>query len=244
MGEIKKEWFRDRMGRGLKSLNIPYSDEQLEQLFNYLLYLKSENKKYNLTAITEPEEIITKHFLDSLVIIPELPDNKHLRWLDIGTGGGFPGLVLKIFRPGEIFYLVDSVRKKVDFLKMLAAKIDIKGVEAFHARAENLAHQENWRAGFDLVVSRAVAPLNVLLEYTVPFVELDGQVILYKGPEYENELEEAKEAMKLLGANLSQVKKVDILGIKGDRVLLYINKEHPTPDKYPRRPGMPKKRPL
>jgi 16S rRNA (guanine527-N7)-methyltransferase len=242
--EITKEKFIEKLESGIKKLNISYSNEQLEQLWEYYLFFIQENKKYNLSTITEPEEVIKKHFLDSLVILNQLNYDQRKRWLDIGTGAGFPGMVLKLFLPGDSFYLLDSSSKKVNFLNQLIYKLDLTGIDATHGRAEDLAQIEEWRGSFDYVCSRAVASLNVLLEYAVPFLKIGGFAYLYKGPEYKNEIKEAKSALNILGAKIKETIELDVPGLEAERYLIVIEKTNLTEKKYPRRAGIPKKRPL
>lgn len=242
--ETSKKDFIDKLEKGMEALAISYSSEQLEQLWEYYLFFIEENKKYNLSTITEPEAVIKKHFLDSLVILKQLNLKSHKRWLDIGTGAGFPGLVLKIFLPGDSFYLLDSSAKKVNFLNQLIYKLGLKGIDATHGRAEDLAQIGEWRNSFDYVCSRAVASLNILLEYAVPFLKKDGLAYLYKGPEYKKEIDEAANALKTLGAEIKEVVELDVPGLKAERYLVIIEKIASTPEKYPRRAGIPKKRPL
>lgn len=241
---LNKDKFINQLQNGLDQLNISYSQEQIEQLWEYYLFFINENKKYNLSAITEMEEVITKHFLDSAVILPQINLKSVKRWLDIGTGAGFPGLVLKLFLPGHSFYLVDSSSKKINFLNQLIYKLNLKGINAVHGRAEDLAKELDWRDSFEFVTSRAVASLNVLAEYTVPFLRIGGSAFLYKGPEYREEIEQAENALKTLGAELKNTIELDVPGLDADRYLIVLEKTEETPAKYPRRPGMPNKRPL
>jgi 16S rRNA (guanine527-N7)-methyltransferase len=242
--EINKDKFIEKLKVGIQKLDISYSNEQLEQLWEYYLFFIEENKKYNLSTITEPEEVIKKHFLDSLVILNQLNYDQRKRWLDIGTGAGFPGMVLKLFLPGDSFYLLDSSSKKVNFLNQLIYKLDLTGIDATHGRAEDLAQIEEWRGSFDYVCSRAVASLNVLLEYAVPFLKIGGFAYLYKGPEYKNEIKEAKSALNILGAKIKETIELDVPGLEAERYLIVIEKTNLTEKKYPRRAGIPKKRPL
>ena len=242
--EINKEKFIEKLESGIKKLNISYSNEQLEQLWKYYLFFIQENKKYNLSTITEPEAVIKKHFLDSLVILNQLDLGQRKRWLDIGTGAGFPGMVLKLFLPGDSFYLLDSSSKKVNFLNQLSYKLGLTGIDATHGRAEDLAQIEEWRGSFDYVCSRAVASLNVLLEYAVPFIKIGGFAYLYKGPEYKEEIKEAEQALNILGAEIKETIELDVPGLKAERYLIVIEKTDLTDKKYPRRAGIPKKRPL
>jgi len=242
--EINKEEFIDKLKAVIEDLNISYSREQLEQLWEYYLFFIKENKKYNLSTITEPEAVIKKHFLDSLVILNQLDFKSRKRWLDIGTGAGFPGMVLKLFLPGDSFYLLDSSAKKVNFLNQLIYKLGLKGIDATHGRAEDLAQIEEWRGSFDYICSRAVASLNVLLEYSVPFLKNGGLAYLYKGPEYDQEIKRAETALKTLGAEIKKVIELDVPGLEAERYLIIVEKNNETPKKYPRRAGIPKKRPL
>lgn len=242
--ETNKKEFIKKLESGIRKLNISYSNEQLEQLWEYYLFFIQENKKYNLSTITEPDAVIKKHFLDSLVVLNQLNFEKRKRWLDIGTGAGFPGMVLKLFLPGDSFYLLDSSSKKVNFLNQLIYKLNLKGIDATHGRAEDLAQIEEWRGSFDYVCSRAVASLNVLLEYAVPFIKIGGSAYLYKGPEYKEEIKEAKNALDILGAEIKEAIELDVPGLEAERYLIVIEKTALTDDKYPRRAGIPKKRPL
>ncbi len=242
--EINKDEFVEKLKAGIEELNISYSNEQLEQLWEYYIFFIQENKKYNLSTITEPEAVIKKHFLDSLVILNQLDLGQRKRWLDIGTGAGFPGMVLKLFLPGDSFYLLDSSAKKVNFLNQLIYKLGLEGIDATHGRAEDLARIKEWRGSFDYVCSRAVASLNILLEYAVPFLKIGGFAYLYKGPEYKKEIEEAENALNILGAEIKETIKLDVPGLKADRYLIVIEKTDLTNQKYPRRAGIPKKRPL
>jgi 16S rRNA (guanine527-N7)-methyltransferase len=242
--EINKNEFIEKLRSGIKKLKISYSNEQLEQLWEYYLFFIQENKKYNLSTITEPEAVIKKHFLDSLVILNQLDFEQRKRWLDIGTGAGFPGMVLKLFLPGDSFYLLDSSSKKVNFLNQLIYKLGLTGIDATHGRAEDLAQLEEWRGSYDYVCSRAVASLNVLLEYAVPFLKIGGFAYLYKGPEYKEEIKAAENALNILGAEIKETIKLDVPGLKAERYLIIIEKTNLTNQKYPRRAGIPKKRPL
>lgn len=242
--EISKNDFIKNLRAGIESLNISYSSEQLDQLWEYYRFFIAENKKYNLSSITDPEAVIKKHFLDSLVILNQLEFKSRKRWLDIGTGAGFPGLVLKLFLPGDSFYLLDSSSKKVNFLNQLIYKLNLKGIDATHGRAEDLAKLKDWRSSFDYVCSRAVASLDVLLEYVVPFLKINGLAYLYKGPEYKKEINEAENALAILGAEIESVIELNVPGLEAERYLILVKKIAATDKKYPRRAGIPKKRPL
>lgn len=241
---MNKEKFIFELKTGIEALNIPHSREQLEQLWEYYLFFKEENKKYNLSSITEANSVIKKHFLDSIVILSHMNFKERRRWLDIGTGAGFPGLVLKLFLPGDSFYLLDSSAKKINFINQLIYKLDLKGIDATHGRAEDLAHIQEWRSSFDYVTSRAVASLNILLEYSLPFLKPTGKAYFYKGPEYLEEINSSQKALKTLGGKILKKIKLDVPGLDAERYLIIVEKISETAKKYPRRAGIPKKRPL
>lgn len=237
--------FNEKMTKALDKLKIDYNNNKVEKLWIYMDFLIKENKKYNLTNITEESEIITKHFLDSLAPLSQLRRDIFNKVLDIGTGAGFPGMVWKIFIPEKSFLLVDSTLKKVKFLKLLSAKLEIyDNLEIKHARAEKLGEDLKYRGKYDLVLSRAVAPLNVLAEYTVPFASNDSLLIYYKGPDYEKEIKKSKKAFNLLKAEYQDKLELNIPGLDAERYLIIYKKINNTPKKYPRRNGIPKKRPL
>ena len=162
----------------------------------------------------------------------------------MGTGAGFPGLVLKLYQGDLEVLLVDSLQKRVNFLDLLIKKLDLKLVEALHGRAEDLGRQEEYRERFDYVVSRAVAPVNILSEFTLPFLQPGGKAVYFKGPDYQEELEQGEKAVILLGGRLNTVHQVKIPGLEVERFLIEIEKVEKTPDRYPRKAGIPKKRPL
>lgn len=201
----------------------------------YLKELLEWNKKFNLTSITDPEEIRIKHFEDSLAILQVLQlSNQSV--IDVGTGAGFPGIPLKIACPEISLTLLEATKKKVEFLKHIVSILKLKNVEIIWGRAEDIAKQK--RESFDLAVSRAVARLNVLCEYCLPLVKIGGLFVAYKEEKVEEEVEEAKNAIAVLGGNLREIKKFPL------RSLVIIDKIKPSPVKYPRRAGMAKKKPL
>lgn len=239
--------FNNCLSTGLTKLGFNVQQSLLNKFWLYMEFLLAENKKYNLTGITEPEEIITKHFFDSLslCVLDKINIKNSDYILDLGTGAGFPGLVLKIMFSDINIVLLDSTLKKVNFLILLISKLGIKNnIQVFHKRAEKLGKDINYRSSFDLVVSRAVAPLNILCEYTIPFVKNEGFAVYYKGPDYEQELGPAEEAISVLGGKIDSINKVKVPGLDGERYILVIKKVSSTPNNYPRRPGIPKKDPL
>lgn len=214
-----------------------------EELFRkYLdLLLKSP---VNVTSIRDPREIVYRHFIDSLQLLKVLDLREFASLMDVGTGGGFPGIPLKILSPHIKLYLLEASKRKVIFLRDLLKALGLNEVEVLEGRAEELARDSRWREKLDLVVSRAVAPLNVLLELTLPFLREGGIAVAYKGKGVFEEIERAKNALSVLGGSLEEIREYHIRGIDFNGVLLFIKKERRTPDKYPRRPGIPSKRPL
>lgn len=228
---------------GFSKLNINLRQKQIENFYNYLKFLIAENKKYNLTSIIDPKKIITLHFFDSAGLF--LNNDIKGKVIDIGTGAGFPGFVLKIVRPNIAITLVESNLKKVNFLKMLQIELDLyDNIKVIHKRAESLGHDKDYRERYDFVCSRAVAPLNVLLEYTAPLCKKAGLILLYKGPAYKKELNGAQKAINLLNLRLKNIYKIDIPFLEKEREILTFERQGLLADRYPRRPGIPKKRPL
>lgn len=232
----------EKFEAGLKKLNISLSKKQMEQFLVYYEFLLETNKVMNLTAITEFDEVIEKHFLDSLSLyqICDLSKEKYI--LDMGTGAGFPGIPLKIAFPNLHLVLADSLNKRIKFLQEVIEKLELEHVEAVHARAEELARNKQYREQFDLCVSRAVANLSALSEYCIPFVKVEGQFISYKSGEIEEEVNQAKKAISILGGNIREVYKFDLYEQK--RSFVVIDKKKKTPGAYPRKAGTPTKQPL
>lgn len=226
------------MGKGLC---ISRSDKRFRVFDLYLKELLTWNKKFNLTAITDPEEIRIKHFEDSLTILQTIQlTNQSI--IDVGAGAGFPGIPLKISCPEIKLTLLEATKKKVEFLKHIVSTLNLQDVEIIWGRAEEVAI--NRREIFDLALSRAVAKLNVLCEYCLPFAKIGGIFVAYKEEKIETEIEEAKTAIKTLGGKLKEIKKVKLPNSDIVRSLIIIEKLSPTPPQYPRRAGMAKKRPL
>ena len=221
-----------------KKNNIVLSEEQEEKFFKYYDFLVSENQKYNLTAITSREDVFYKHFLDS--VLPESEITKNANIIDIGSGAGFPAVPLKIVRPDLKFTLVDSLNKRVNFLTQLFSLLDLSDIKAVHARAEDFI-KEN-RESYDFAVARAVAPLNTLLEYMVPYLKIGGRCLIYKSQKMEDEIKEAKKAMEILSVRIVKVLEYEL----GDatRKILIVEKLEKTNEKYPRGKNLPKLKPL
>lgn len=226
----------------LEKYNIKCSEKQINQFNIYLDFLLQENEKYNLTAIKEREDIFYKHFLDSVLPYQIFKENSKV--IDIGTGAGFPSIPLAILRPDLKFVLVDSVEKKVNFVKMLANKLNLKNVEVYHYRCEDLAKKPEFRENFDYSVARAVAPLSSLLEYCIPFIKVGGKFISYKGSNYNQELENSKNAIKLLKVHEIQTLQYNINEIDTIRYCIIFEKIEATPLKYPRNQNKVRLKPL
>ena len=236
------EYNLDQFKKGLSDLNINLTEKQIEQFLIYFEILVETNKVMNLTAITEFDEVIEKHFLDSLSLVRVFDLNRNVKILDLGTGAGFPGIPLKIAFPEIDIVLADSLNKRVKFLNEVVETLQLKQVETVHGRAEELAKNKKYREQFDLCTSRAVANLSSLSEYCIPFVKEGGRFISYKSGEIEEEVDQAKRAIHVLGGKLDQVYKFDLHEQK--RSFVIIEKVKKTPAVYPRKAGTPTKEPL
>lgn len=230
-------------------INIEISDDQINCFEKYYELLIEKNKVMNLTAITDKEDVIVKHFIDSIALIPYLTDkginiNNKLKIIDIGTGAGFPGLPLKIMMPDVKFTLLDSLNKRVSFLNEVIDELKLKDIEALHGRAEDYASDNKYREKYDICVSRAVANLSTLSEYCIPFVKEDGFFISYKAGESEEEINNSKNAIKILGGKINKVEEFVLPGTDASRVFVFIRKLELTDKKYPRKAGVPAKKPL
>lgn len=232
----------EKFEKGLEELGISLSEEQIGQFLTYYEMIVEKNKVMNLTAITEFDDVIEKHFLDSLSLIKVCDLNRELSVMDMGTGAGFPGIPLKIAFPKLQVTLADSLNKRILFLQEVIDELGLNGVEAIHARAEELGKNKSYRERYDLVVSRAVANLASLEEYCVPFVKIGGSFISYKSGEIEEEVANAKNATFLLGGKVKNVYKFDLYEQK--RSFVVIEKCKGTPKTYPRKAGTPTKTPL
>ena len=226
----------------LKAIGIELSDEQLEQFLTYYEMLIEKNKVMNLTAITNFDEVLEKHFEDSLSLIQAVDLEKSQTVIDLGTGAGFPGIPLKIAFPNLQITLADSLNKRILFLDDVIRELGLTGIDTVHGRAEDLAKNSDFREKFDLCVSRAVANLSTLSEYCLPFVKIGGKFISYKAGECDEEVAASKSSIFLLGGKISDIKKFE-LGESG-RAFVIIDKVSGTPKKYPRKAGTPSKDPL
>ena len=227
----------------LQKMEILYTEDKLEQIYDFYEMVIVKNKVMNLTSITDHDDFMKKHIADSLAPLMFHVIHEGDRILDLGTGGGFPGIPLKIFLPESEFLLVDSVNKKLDFVQTVIDTLGLQDISVLHGRAEDLAHKPEYREGYDLVVSRAVANLATLSELSLGFVKPGGQFISYKGSSGVEELKEAEEAVDQMGGSGDDLYEYSLPD--GDpRTLIIIRKGQHTPKKYPRKAGVPSKSPL
>jgi 16S rRNA (guanine527-N7)-methyltransferase len=238
-----------RLIDGAKALNLRLTEGQLAAFQVYYEELVAWNQKFNLTAITEYEQVQIRHFLDSLSCLlaeeTRLALNRpEAQIIDVGAGAGFPGIPLKLVCPTAHLTLLEATGKKVAFLEHMVGRLALRRTMAVHARAEELAHDPAHRERYDLALARAVAELPVVVEYTLPFCKVGGWVVAQKGEAGAAEAWSAEHAIKMLGGELRRVLPVELPGLPEERSLVIVAKVSPTPAIYPRRPGMPSKRPL
>jgi 16S rRNA (guanine527-N7)-methyltransferase len=234
----------DTLIEGLGELGILVEPERIEKFKTYKELLKEWNEKINITAITDDIEIDIKHFLDSLTILKTGYIKEGQKIIDVGTGGGFPGLPLKIVENSIDLILLDSLNKRINFLNEVINTIGLENVKTIHGRAEDYGKNEEYREQFDIAVSRAVASLNVLSEYCLPFVKVGGYFIAMKGPEINEEIENGKNAVKILGGVIEDRYDIELPFTNIKHTILIIKKISNTPTKYPRKAGKPTKKPL
>ncbi len=240
MGQYRVEGFQ----RDLEALGISLSEGQLGQFLRYYELLAEWNGRMNLTAITEYQEVLKKHFVDSLSLTRVCSPERIGSLIDVGTGAGFPGLALKIAFPGLQVTLLDSLNKRIRFLEAVIEELKLKDVKAVHSRAEDYAATGSWREGFDLCVSRAVANLSTLSEYCIPFVKIGGYFIAYKSEKADSEVSEARKAINLLGGRIKERAEFTLPDSDIRRSLVVVEKARRTPEKYPRKAGLPSKEPI
>ena len=233
---------KDLIINGAEALNTPLDETQITNLLDYARLLVEWNEKINLTAITDDAGIATKHFLDSLTAISS--GYVKGRVIDVGTGAGFPGLVLKIAKPEIELTLLDSLNKRVGFLREVCEKLEINGVELVHARAEDGGRNAAYRGRFDTVVSRAVANLTVLSEWCIPFLKQGGYFLALKGPLADAEVKDAKRAISILGGKIEDIYEADIPFTDLKHKIVVVKKVGQTPLKYPRKAGIATKNPI
>lgn len=237
---IGEEWefFREELRK--RGLRLGEKEEKLFRL--YLKELQEWNRRFNLTAYETAGDIIVYHFLDSLLPLPFFPFREG-ELIDIGTGAGFPGIPLKILCPSFSLFLLEASKKRSDFLKHLIKVLGLEGVEVIEGRAEEAGRQREYRERFGIAVARGVAPLPILLEYALPLLRIGGVLIAYKGRKLGEEIKESEKALSLLGGTLRDIKE-DKLPTGEERSFAFVYKERETPSRYPRRTGIPSKRPL
>lgn len=226
-----------------REAGFEFTERQLWQFTRYYELLVETNKVMNLTAITEPEEVAVKHFIDSLLAFDKASfEGKSLA--DVGTGAGFPGVPLKIYCPTLKVTLIDSLSKRLKFLQQVIDELELENINCVHLRAEDAGRNKSFREKFDLVTARAVARLSVLSEYCLPLVKKDGMFIALKGSKYAEEIEEGKAALKILGGKFLSAEPVKLPGLDDGRAIVKIAKIKVTPAQYPRKAGTPEKQPL
>lgn len=236
--------FQAYLKKAAEEFSLELSDRMLEQFELYYKLLVEWNEKINLTAITEPHEVAIKHMIDSLSCLDDKVFKEGASVIDVGTGAGFPGLPIKIFRPDIKLTLLDSLNKRIKFLQEVADRLELADVTCIHARAEEGARNKALREKFDVAVSRAVARLPVLAEYCMPFVKVGGSFVALKGMRFAEEAEDGKKAIKTLGGRECKAVPVKLPELDDKRAVLYIPKIKATPKAYPRKAGTPDKNPL
>lgn len=234
----------DILNEASNNEGLKFDQKKYDQFMLYKDLIKEWNEKINLTAIKEDEAIVKKHFIDSMKVFKfdQLKNAKNV--IDIGTGGGFPGIPMKIIKPEVNIVLLDSLNKRIIFLDEVIKRLDLKNIKAIHGRAEDFAQQKQYREKFDVAVSRAVANLTVLSEYCIPYVKVGGYFVAMKGPAVEEEIKASKNAIRMLGGQIEHIEKVQIEGSDLNHNLVIIKKVSQTHTKYPRKAGMVTKVPL
>ena len=226
----------------LNEFDIEINEEQIKSFEKYMNLLLEWNEKINLTAITQPDEVKLKHFVDSLTVLKYINDDDKV--IDIGTGAGFPGIPLKIMKKNAKITLLDSLNKRINFLNIVIETLNLSNIQAIHGRAEEIARNKLYREKYDVAVSRAVANLSILTEYMLPFVKVGGKCICMKGANVNEEIEKAKNAIKELGGEIERVDNFYLSDNDNERNIIVIKKVKETKSKYPRKAGTPSKEPL
>ena len=235
------EIFSEELKIKAKQIEIELTKEQIEKYYNYMDLLLEWNGKINLTAIIDPKEIILKHFVDSLTIAKYIKDDEKL--IDVGTGAGFPGIPLSIVKENTDIVLLDSLNKRINFLQEVKENLKLENITTIHGRAEEFGKNKKERETYDIATSRAVAPLNILLEYLLPLVKVGGRAICMKGSNIE-EVENAKNALEILGGKIEKIEEITLPNSDIKRNIIIVEKVKNTPLKYPRKPGTPSKEPI
>ena len=236
-----KSEFKDKLIKFSEKIGVNLSDIQAEKYYEYMCLLLEWNEKINLTAITEENDIIIKHFIDSMTALKYIEENKTI--VDVGTGAGFPGIPLSISKGSKIT-LVDSLNKRINFLNEVIEKLKLENIKAIHSRAEDFGQNKLYREKYDIAISRAVANLSTLSEYLLPHVKIGGICICMKGQEIEDEVQNAKNAIKELGGQIEKIDEFYLPDTDYKRNIIIIKKIKETPKKYPRKSGLPAKQPL
>ncbi len=233
--------FSQELKEKAKKINIILEEKQIEQFYEYMNLLLEWNEKINLTAIIEPKEVILKHFIDSLTIQKYIKEEQKV--IDVGTGAGFPGIPLSIIKQNTEITLLDSLNKRILFLEEIISSLQLKNIRTVHARVEEFAKNKKEREIYDIATSRAVASLNVLLEYLLPLVKVGGECICMKGSSTE-EIKEAEKALEILGGKIEKIENINLPDSDIKRNIIIVKKIKQTPLKYPRKPGTPSKEPI
>ena len=238
---MEKIVFKKKMNELLSEINIEIKENKIDMFNLYMQELIERNKKINLTAIEDEKEIILKHFIDSLTVQKYIKNAQNI--IDIGTGAGFPGIPLAIVNEKSNIVLLDSLNKRINFLNNVIQKLELSNVKAIHGRAEDLAKIVQHREKYDIVISRAVAPFNILLEYMLPFNKVNSYTIAMKGSNIE-EVDISNNALKKLGGKIEKIEKIKLPNTDIKRNIIIVRKIEETPKKFPRKAGIPKKEPL
>lgn len=233
--------FTEELKESAEKINIELDKNQIEKFYKYMELLLEWNKKINLTAITDPKEVILKHFIDSLTINEYIKEEKKV--IDVGTGAGFPGIPISIIKSNIEMTLLDSLNKRILFLEEIKCSLELKKIRMVHARVEEFAKNKKERESYDIATSRAVAPLNVLLEYLLPLIKVNGICICMKGSNIE-EIKQTEKALNILGGKIEKIEKIILPNSDIQRNNIIIRKVKETPLKYPRKPGTPTKEPI
>lgn len=239
---MEKIEFIEKIKKQAQKIGVNITDEQAEKFYSYTNMLLEWNEKINLTAITELDDIIQKHFIDSLTIDKYVKENASI--IDVGTGAGFPGIPLKIVRDDINVTLLDALNKRINFLNEVIEQNKLTNIKTIHARAEEAGKNKNIRESFDIATSRAVAPLNVLVEYLLPLIKIGGRCICMKGSNTKEEIENSRKAISILGGTIEEIQELELPDSDIKRTIIVIKKEKNTPSKYPRKAGTPSKMPI
>ena len=237
---MEKEDFFKIFERELAKINIKAESKKIDQFYFYMKELLKWNKKINVTSITDENEFIIKHYIDSLTINKYVNEKNNV--IDIGTGGGFPGIPLKILNEDVEVTLIDSINKKLNVIKNISGELKLEKLEIIHTRAEDLAHNNKYREQYDIAVTRAVAGISTIVEYMMPFVKVGGYAICMKGPGYLEEINEAKKAIEILGGKIEKIDRYLLDDIERNNII--IKKVIEIPTQYPRKNGKPSREPI